>query len=142
MRIRQPKLLLFHCMENGLTSVQLSRLRQIAGVLHLQLTLVPKDQFQIPLGMAAGAENWKNALLSMPPVQDEALTEDILVLAGLRGEDMDRLLSMMRAQSVRISLKAVLTEHNVNWNILQLQHELTRERDSIHGAAGQPRRGQ
>ena len=136
MRLKQPKLLLFRgtlkapCDTGAsLSSVQVARLRQIAGLLHLQLTIVPEEQFASPLGLLAKVEGWKFSILAMPPVADEALTEDILILAGLPDDTMDRLLSLMRAQGVSLSLKAVLTDTNVNWNALQLQHELTRERN-------------
>lgn len=57
----------------------------------------------------------------------ESLNEDILVMKGFTRERMNDLLSAMKKEGIRIPLKAVLTEHNVNWTLKDLYEELLTE---------------
>ena len=87
----------------------------------------------MPLGMAADAKEWINPLLaSTHGIQNHGpLTEPLLVMAGFDEKLLDRFLAAMRSEQLSISMKAVLTENNANWNALQLAGHIDQERRAI-----------
>ena len=59
------------------------------------------------------------------------LTEEMLVLAGLRPGQLDALLAALRQAKASVDLKAVLTEHNGQWSGRYLQSQLKKEREAM-----------
>ena len=59
--------------------------------------------------------------------------EKLLLLADFSRAEMDHLLDGLRAKSVSIPLKAVLTPTNRRWTVLELIEELRRERAAVQG---------
>ena len=104
-------------------------LRVLAVRLGLQVKSVPAQQAghtltQLLFGLTDP---------SIPATPD--FTGELLLMAGLTGKTMDLLLQGLRRQRANIPLKAVLTETNTSWSLVQLHQELCRERDAF--AAGQ-----
>ncbi len=64
------------------------------------------------------------------------IPESIMVFSGVRGRDLDRVLSaLLKAGVPRAVYKAVVTPGNAAWNFYQLYEELKQEREAIEGAA-------
>lgn len=82
------------------------------------------------VGLPAGAAE-APAAPAMP------FRDPMLVMSNLLRPQFDALLRDMRAQGVRIPLKAVLTPANVGWSSFRLHDELVRE----HEAMAQGRQG-
>lgn len=82
---------------------------------------VSSDQEGQTLGALCGLEPLKE---KAPAVQ---VGEEMLVLAFLPDETMEKLLPALRAAGVPVRLKAVLTPTNRDWNCGQLYHELKGE---------------
>lgn len=61
----------------------------------------------------------------------EPIIDEMLVLHGFSSGRLDLLLKEMKRLKVRISLKAVVTEHNKNWTLVELYEELKREREKM-----------
>ena len=80
--------------------------------------------------------NTLNDILSGAPDRpaEEPFTEEMLVMAGLNGKQMDMLLAGLRRQKIPVELKAVVTPTNANWTAQSLYAELCRERAAF--AAG------
>ncbi len=54
--------------------------------------------------------------------------EPMIVMDGLTGDDVDKVLYAMRTNQIRIDLKAVVTPTNCTWTSLQLYNALCKER--------------
>ena len=58
--------------------------------------------------------------------------DPMLVFAGFTGQKLDQFLNAMRKQKIpRINLKAMLTEHNVQWDSVTLHDELAKEHEAM-----------
>ena len=53
-------------------------------------------------------------------------------LAGITGKLFDQVLYTLRKAGTPVDYKAVLTEHNQNWNCMQLYKELEKEHNMYH----------
>ena len=60
-------------------------------------------------------------------------SDEMLVLCGLSGPQLDALLSSLRRSRVVVALKAVVTEDNAAWSSLQLHDELRQEHEAMKG---------
>ena len=58
----------------------------------------------------------------------------LLVFAGFTGAKLNQFLNAMYKQKIpRVNLKAMLTEHNVNWDSVTLHDELAKEHEAMNG---------
>ena len=127
MTIRQPVILLF-----GFDQIRAFQVAQVAGQEQLPCRSIGDGRYEEMLGALAGAENWQNAMLAMPPVSAREIPEGIMIICGVPGPVMERLLQRLKKALPFRFLKAVLTEHNANWNILQLYEHLCAERSALN----------
>ena len=103
-------------------------LRSLASQLDLQVRSVPPWQAGHTLAqLLFGVTDPR-----IPPTP--AFAGELLVIAGLPDQVTNLLLQELRRQQVDIPLKAVLTETNSAWTLLQLHGELCRERDAFAAA--------
>ncbi len=63
----------------------------------------------------------------------DAPAEPLLVMADFTERQLDALLAGLRQKGVQIPLKAVLTETNRRWTVLELWAELRREHEAVAG---------
>ena len=90
------------------------------------------------LGDLLKAENGRPA--AEPP--GNPFREEMIVLYELTPRQFHGFLDGLKRQGIRVPLKAVVTEHNINWSSLQLRDELMKEAEamqqgrSIHGKNG------
>ena len=62
-----------------------------------------------------------------------AIDEEMLVMKGFTSGRIDLLLREFRKAGIgRINLKAIVTEHNQNWNSMELYQELKAEHEMMH----------
>ena len=103
------------------------KLRQVCAIQGLRLRAVEDgDLGRGVLSLAEGTPT-AEAVQPFPP-----LPEPMLVLCGLGGAHLDRLLQGLRKAGVpRACLKAVLTGENSRWPLHTLYEELVRERDAV-----------
>ena len=83
-------------------------------------TIEPQDYSQ-PIGYLAGV---KDVFQVQIP--------SALILAGITGNLFDQVLYTLRKAGTPVDYKAVLTEHNQNWNCMQLYKELEKEHNMYH----------
>lgn len=77
-------------------------------------------------------------LRASPPVEEPVeggFSDEMLVLCGLSGPQLDALLSSLRRSRVVVALKAVVTEDKPAWSSLQLHDELRQEHEAMKGHA-------
>jgi len=107
------------------------RLSFLASSLGIGVREVPRDRQGMTLGMLCGMDR--------PGIGKHAQTApgEMLVMAFLRVEQMNRLLRGMRESGCTVPLKAVLTPSNRHWTCCQLYRELEQEAKRIKsGKAG------
>ena len=59
-----------------------------------------------------------------------SFTDEMLVLDGFTGRDLDAFLNSFRQAKVRpVALKAVITDHNQEWDSVTLHEEISKEHE-------------
>ena len=101
------------------------RLAFLAMSLGVAVKTVDTNQEGQTLGALCGLEPPKE---KAPAVQ---VGEEMLVLAFLREDTMDRLLPTLHGAGLPVRLKAVLTPTNRSWNCGQLYRELKEEAEAL-----------
>ena len=124
MKQPSPVVLIYHA-----EAEQLLKLASVCMLVGVELKRMDEDTQAVPLGLAAGALDWKNPLLAGTHGVDQVgpLTQPLLVMAGFDETLLDRFLGLMRAEKLQIPMKAVLTENNANWNAMQLAAHIVLE---------------
>ena len=111
----------------------------IQGGIHIRV--VDKSQYHVPVGMLAfgkkeDIESYDCSKTSESSKSSEtniSFDDPMLVFAGFTGTKLDQFLNAMRKQKIpRINLKAMLTEHNVNWDSVTLHDELAKEHEAMN----------
>ena len=90
---------------------------------------VAETELTHPLGYLLGMEGFAPGL----PGSVTPFPEEMMVMEGLRGPRLNQFLDALRSHGASIALKAVVTEHNVNWSSLQLYRELQKEHRQLSG---------
>jgi len=103
------------------------KLKQLCAVQGLRLRPVENADLGRPVGVLAAGTAPVREVPAVSPI-----SEPVLVLCGLTGAQLDRLLAGLRRLEVpRSVLKAVLTPHNALWTFAALYGELCKERLSM-----------
>lgn len=141
MKKTDPEILIF-CMEDSKRQLISSVCRQ----LYIRDTVCTEEMETAPIGMLCRAQDWNNPLLNIPKGDFPPLSEEMILIAGLSEELLDRFLRESRSRGCSVSLKAVLTSHNAMWNARMLQDHMKQERAEVmrrfaSGKAGAPDSG-
>lgn len=117
--------LLFHFSEKD----RRNRLTRALLPLHMKIKEIPRERYLQPVGWLAGEKE-------VQPVEEvytgEDLAGEMLLMAGLSGNQVDQVLQAVRRSGIGpIPYKAVLTEGNKNWNVLQLFAEIKAEHEQM-----------
>lgn len=59
------------------------------------------------------------------------INDSMMIFYGLDDNDLDGVLQILKLNSIKIDLKAVVTEHNINWTVSYLKEELNKEKQVI-----------
>lgn len=108
----------------------------IQGGIHIRV--VDKSQYHVPVGMLAfgkkeDIESYTCSEHSESSEANVSFDDPMLVFAGFTGTKLEQFLNAMRKQKIpRINLKAMLTEHNVNWDSVTLHDELAKEHEAMN----------
>jgi hypothetical protein len=106
------------------------QVKRILLVQHLSIKEIPKEEYLNPIGYYAGDEEAK-ALEER--YEGKELDSEMMVFAGLSGEQIDKVLAGFRKNKIqRVNCKAVLTPTNRFWNAIQLFEELKREHEAMY----------
>ncbi len=105
----------------------------IQGGIHIRV--IEKEQYDVPIGMLAfGKKEEMESYLRSENAEEKASFDDpMLVFAGFTGTKLNQFLNAMHKQKIpRINLKAMVTEHNVNWDSVTLHEELAKEHKAMN----------
>ena len=94
-------------------------------------TIEPQDYSQ-PIGYLAGVKEISQVQIPSALIPQEQMEKEMLILAGITGNLFDQVLYTLRKAGTPVDYKAVLTEHNQNWNCMQLYKELEKEHNMYH----------
>lgn len=90
----------------------------------IKIKVVTPEEFCQPIGYLAGVKK-------IMPVETTAekteLEKEMLVFAAIDGDLLQYILQALRKAGAPVDYKAVLTEHNLTWNCVQLYRELELE---------------
>lgn len=120
--------MLYFAAQNVGKAKQLSKLANMLGIELVEISPMQSGQ---QLGYLAGVDGFsekKLSVLQLPP----CIPEEMLVFCGLQGEMLDSVLNMLRGSGLTVSLKAVMTAHNVGWTLAALYQELNAERANFN----------
>ena len=88
----------------------------------------------IPLLSAIKSSFYVSFLRLEESESNPSFDDPMLVFAGFTGTKLNQFLNAMYKQKIpRVNLKAMLTEHNVNWDSVTLHDELAKEHEAMNG---------
>ena len=90
---------------------------------------VAPEELSHPIGYLCNLEGFSPAEGTV----EGGFSDEMLVLCGLSGPQLDALLSSLRRSRVIVALKAVITEDNASWSSLKLHDELRQEHEVMKG---------
>ena len=111
---------------------KLRKLKMALLPFKIRLKTVESQDYCQPSGYLAGlkeigkVETASTGILSAL-IPQEQMEKEMLILAGITGNLFDQVLYTLRKAGTPVDYKAVLTEHNQNWNCMQLYKELEKE---------------
>ena len=120
---------------------KLRKLKMALLPFKIRLKTVESQDYSQPIGYLAGlkeigkVETVSTGILSAL-IPQEQMEKEMLILAGITGNLFDQVLYTLRKAGTPVDYKAVLTEHNQNWNCMHLYKELEKEHQMYHPETG------
>lgn len=92
---------------------------------------IAKKRFLQPIGCHVGMPGFEQ---TAEWYEGNDLPDPVILFHGFSDGLLNRFLSACKQDAIpQISYRAVVTEHNIHWNVLDLYHELAQEHESLHG---------
>ncbi|MBQ7779502.1 MAG: DUF3783 domain-containing protein [Clostridia bacterium] len=110
----------------NISTETLAALTREAKKLNAETVSVAPESYGLPLlSVASGVKASAN------PLASSTLPEGMLVFVNFPDTMLDVFLGVLREKGIRVSLKAILTQHNAVWDAHTLYNELCRERAEL-----------
>ena len=109
---------------------KLQKLRFALFKLGITARVVNASDFGQPVGWLCALEGFSPA----GAADEGGFTDEMLVLCGLSGAQLDGLLTALRRSRAVVALKAVVTEENAAWSAKKLHDEILEEHEAMKGA--------
>ncbi len=107
------------------SSSRLKLVRKALSAIGCSVRTVMKKEYAQPIGYLAGVENYS---FTNKQLSEKGFDEEMLVMCGFGSEMIDVLISALKKSGVgSVPLKAVVTEHNINWDSVKLYNEIKAE---------------
>ena len=111
---------------------KLRKLKMALLPFKIRLKTVETQDYSQPIGYLAGVKEVSQVQIPSALIPQEQMEKEMLILAGITGNLFDQVLYTLRKAGTPVDYKAVLTEHNQNWNCMQLYKELEKEHNMYH----------
>jgi hypothetical protein len=121
----KPTILLFNITDK----TRYASILKAALPLKVKIKKVDREEYLQPIGYLAGKKEIAPAL---EKYEGPELYEEMLLISDFTDPMINQLLLALRKSSVRINLKAVLTQNNEKWNPIQLYEELRKEHEQLN----------
>lgn len=110
--------------------VELHReIEQLIKPLGFSCKKIARRRFLQSIGCHAGMSGF---LQTADWYEGKDLPSPMLVFSGFSSRELDRFLAACKEKNLTgLDYRAVVTEHNVHWNALELYQELVQERESM-----------
>lgn len=119
------KILLYHCGDE-----KTKKIRNAASAMGVLVISLKEGELGKKLGALAGIEGVDNG---EETIQAPVPQTELLVMSEFSDKQFELLINMSKRGKIpRISLKAVITETNMNWTLEKLISELTAEYEYMH----------
>lgn len=95
----------------------------------IRIKSVTKDKYLEPIGLLAGIKEVEsNGLI----YEENGFQEEMVILKGFTDYRLDEFLRAMRRNDIdTVALKAIITDHNQEWNSLVLYEEIKKENERL-----------
>lgn len=113
-------------------SAEASQVKDGITAFKIRLKTVENQDYSQPIGYLAGVKEISQVQIPSALIPQEQMEKEMLILAGITGNLFDQVLYTLRKAGTPVDYKAVLTEHNQNWNCMQLYKELEKEHNMYH----------
>lgn len=111
-----------------------SKLKSVFVRMGIKIKNISEDQLDEKVGYLVGLEGFEAC--ENKTLDFDVIEEEVLVMKDFSDRRLNELLMQMRKAGVpRIALKAVVTEHNVNWTFRALYKEIKEEHEQMSGSA-------
>lgn len=109
---------------------QLREIQMMLLTVKLRMRMVSREEYLQTLGYLAGVKGME---AGQETYEDEELGREMMVFAGVTEEHLNQMLFLMKKGGVKpVDYKAVLTDTNKDWNILQLYKEISQEHEAMN----------
>lgn len=115
------KILVFELQEK-----EYEKLKRIADNMRIKLQTVERESFYQTIGDLL--EQKVNSLVDI--YSGTAVTESMIVMDGFSDKRLDLLLKSLKKEQFVVDFKAVTTEVNKRWTVLQMYLEMEKERNA------------
>ncbi|MDE6024187.1 MAG: DUF3783 domain-containing protein [Lachnospiraceae bacterium] len=95
---------------------------------NIECKKIPKGRFLQTIGGHIGLIGHETV---SQRYEGDDLPEPVMVLSGISSSELDRICDELKNLKINQGMKAIATQHNVNWTIIDLYSELAREREEI-----------
>ena len=96
-------------------------LKNTLTMMNIECIFVNKKDYEKPLSNLLGL----NSIVTSNNNTD--FDDEMLIMYDFSDEQLDALLALLKINNIKIALKAIVTETNINWNSLQIHNELIKE---------------
>lgn len=111
-----------------------SKLKSVFVRMGIKIKNISEDQLDEKVGYLVGLEGFEAC--ENKTLDFDVIEEEMLVMKDFSDRRLNELLMQMRKAGIpRIALKAVVTEHNVNWTFRALYKEIKEEHEQMGGSA-------
>ena len=118
----------------NISNPKATKIRVLCMKLHIGFKDVLAPAWLQPIGALAGVLPESET----PSESPATFADEMLVMCNMNGVMLNAFLHGFRADRIPpVSLKAILTPTNAEWNALQLHDELVKEREAIRRGAAQ-----
>ena len=109
---------------------QLREIQMMLLTVKLRMRMVSREEYLQTLGYLAGVKGME---AGQENYEGEELGREMMVFAGVTEEHLNQMLFLMKKGGVKpVDYKAVLTDTNKDWNILQLYKEISQEHEAMN----------
>ena len=108
-----------------------SRVRAVLREMKILALTVDETQLDETVGRLAALNA---APAEHPSVPESIPQEPFMLLCGLGGRQLDRLLAALRRADAVVDYRAVMTDSNRGWTLCQLMREVAREHNTINNS--------